>query len=288
MLAGHSMESAVAPRAGCGRTQGFVREITSELASGSVSFPTSMDATLRIRRLTEDPACGMEDLAKAVSVEPLLAAKLVRLANSAALRVAGSPVADVRTAVLRVGFARTRTLSIAVAIDQLVQSRHMRPVLGLARALWMHSVDVASLACVLAKRFTRLNPDEALYAGVVHDIGQFYLLSRAVEHPELLEAGAELSALMFDWHRAVGHALLESLATPEPVLAAVDGLELYEDAFPPRTTGDVLWIADQLARAPNPFAAPGGSLPGGQAAAIEGALADAAGEVAELAGALQA
>ena len=289
MLAERSNEAATVPQCASPRTESFVLDITREIASGGVSFPTSIDATLRIRRLVEDPESGMDDLAKAVCVEPLLAAKLVRLANSAALRCAGAPVADVRSAVLRVGLARTRTLSIAVAIDQLVQSRHMIPVMGLARGLWAHSVEVAANACVLARRLTRLNPDQALYAGLVHDIGQFYLLSRAADYPDLLESGSELSSLMFDWHKAVGRAVLESLGTPEAGIAAIDELELYGGDFPPACTGDLLWIANGAARAQNPFAASdAGGLLGEHAAAVDAILTESAAELDELSGALRA
>lgn len=232
----------------------FMRDISEELASGSVTFPTSMDATLRIRRMIDDPDIGLETLGKAIVAEPLLSSKLVRLANSAAFGSGGPAVTDVKTAALRVGVARIRTLAIAVAVDQMVQARQMAPVKLLARQLWEHSVNVAALAFVLTRRLTGLNPDTALYAGIVHDIGQFYLLSRVAEYPELLDGSNDLSALMFDIHKSVGHAVLESLGTPDEVVKAVDDHDIYGSGFPPASLGDVLFIANQMSEAPNPFA----------------------------------
>lgn len=285
---------AVAPMVGAPpRTERFMRDITQELESGSVSFPTSIDATLRIRRMIDDPGADADHLARAVATEPLLAAKLVRLANSAALRVAGAPVADVRAAVLRVGLTRIRTLSIAVAIDQLVQARHMAPVLGLARDLWEHSIQVAALAYALGRKLTAINPDELMYAGIVHDIGQFYLLSRAVEYPELLDGDAELSALMFDFHKEVGRAVLESLGTPESVIQAVEDHELYGSGFPPRRAGDVLYLANRMSPVVNPFArgeegAPDAASFGEHAEVIERLVAQSRAEIDALIGALRA
>ncbi len=231
----------------------FIQDVSDDLASGSVSFPTHIEATLKIRRLVDDPDIAADSLARAIATEPLLATKLVRLANSAALHPGGAPVADVRAAVIRVGFAHVRTLVIAVAIDQLRQARELGPYQDSARALWEHSLNVAALSYVLAKKLTRLNPDTALYAGLVHDIGQFYLLSRVPEYPELLDSRADLSALMFELHQSVSHTVLESLATPEQIIRAVDDHETCSDSYPPTTLGDLLFIANQMADASNPF-----------------------------------
>ena len=235
------------------RTERFIRDITDELKSGSISFPTYVEATLRVRRMIEDPDVSADTLARIVVTEPLLSAKLIRLANSAALHSGGQAVSDVKTAVLRVGMARMRTLAIAVAIDQLCQARQMSPLRNLARQLWEHSTNVAAIAYVIARKLTQLNPDTALFAGIVHDIGQFYLLSRVIEYPELLDASSEISSLMFDLHKVVGHSVLQSLSTPDEVVKAIDDQEVYGSGFPPTTLGDVLFIANQITTAPNPF-----------------------------------
>lgn len=231
----------------------FIQDISDDLASGSVSFPTYIDATLKIRELVDDPAMTADRLARAVGAEALLSAKLIRLANSAALNPGGPPVTDVRAAIIRVGFAHVRTLVWAVAMDQLRQARELGEFRDTARQLWEHSLNVAAIAYVLTKKLTRLNPDAALYAGMVHDIGLFYLLSRVPEYPELLDARDELSALMFDLHEGVAHAILESLGTPEEVIRAVDDHEMFGDGFPPESLSDVLFIANQMATAANPF-----------------------------------
>lgn len=232
----------------------FIQDISDDLASGSVSFPTFIDATLKIREVVDDPDVSVDRLARAISTEALLAAKLVRLANSAALHHGGSPIVDVRSAVVRVGFANVRTLVVAVAMDQLRQSRELGQFRQQARGLWEHSMSVAALAYVLTKKLTKLNADAALYAGVVHDIGQFYLLSRVPHYPELLDSHADISALMFDLHESVAHAVLESLGTPDEIIKAVDDHEAFGEVFPPQSLSDVLFIANRMASVRNPFA----------------------------------
>jgi len=47
-----------------------------------------------------------------------------------------------------------------------------------------HTAHVASLAHVIARRVTRLDPETALFAGIIHEVGGFYLLSRVKDHPD--------------------------------------------------------------------------------------------------------
>src|SRR4051812_1119007 len=98
----------------------FLQDIAKDLTKGDVSFPTFSAATLNIRRATDDPDASLDRLASAVSAEPLLAVKLVRLANSAAMNPGGrAPARDVRTAVMRTGQMTVRSIAMAVACDQL-------------------------------------------------------------------------------------------------------------------------------------------------------------------------
>ena len=65
---------------------------------------------------------------------------------------------------------------------------------------------------------TRLNADEALFAGLVHDIGRFYLLSRAAAYPDLVAHPDELDALIHEWHPSIGQAVLHEFDLAEPAL----------------------------------------------------------------------
>jgi HD-like signal output (HDOD) protein len=70
-------------------------------------------------------------------------------------------------------------------------------------------------------RLAKINGDEAMFAGLVHDLGVFYLMSRAANFPELVNDKVELHALLVGWHDNIGHALLSALGSPESVLVAV-------------------------------------------------------------------
>ncbi|MEO8849212.1 MAG: HDOD domain-containing protein [Casimicrobiaceae bacterium] len=230
----------------------FLQDLAAELSQGKISFPTFADATLKVRMALNDPRMNADGIARLLSTEPLLAARLLRIANSAAY-AKSQPVVDVRSAVLRVGFETIRALAVNVALQQLAQMKDLAGVASLAREVLTHSVDVAALASVIARRMTTINPDEALFGGLVHDIGRFYMLSRLVRYPGLSSGSADFAALLDEWHAPVGHAILASLNVPEEI---ADAVNRHEDAtfnWQPQNLADVLNIANRASHGPNPL-----------------------------------
>ena len=178
--------------------EAFGRDVCAESAE-DLSFPTSLDASRRVLRAVENPDIGMSDLSKIVVAEPLLSAKVIRLANSVALNPNNQPVLDVRHAVLRVGMDPIKALAMVLIMDQLRQSQRHSGCRSLCNQLWERSVHVAALSYVLARKLAHhLNADEAMFAGIVHDLGRFYLLSHVPDYPVLLEDPVVLAQCIDD------------------------------------------------------------------------------------------
>jgi len=230
----------------------FLQDIAQDLASGDVNFPAFSAATVEVRAALDDQNVNAEKLAKVISREPLLSAKLVRLANSTALNPSGRPIADVRTAVIRVGHSNVRSVAVAVAYDQLKADRDLQQHRDKAELAWRHSVQVASISYVIASKLTRLSPDEALFAGLVHDIGFFYLLSRANKYPELESNPEALMDVLRNWHASIGQAVLHSFNLTPGVMDAVGEHENGPHKMPPRTMRDVVHLANLVAAQTNP------------------------------------
>lgn len=231
----------------------FSEAIERELRSGEFVFPTSMQAAVKIRRALEDPDAGLTAVAKVINLEPVLSVKLLRMANSVFFNPQGVQVTDVQRALMRVGVGTARTLAFAVIGDQLATASEFAPVWRLAEQLWRHSLDVASLAYAITIQLEHSQPDTALLAGMVHDIGQFYLLSRVHEYPELLEEESDLAEFILYWDKQVGQAVLRALGTPEVIVEALDDQDLYSGAWPPDGLSDIIFLANTAAGTPNPF-----------------------------------
>ncbi|MGZ5200765.1 MAG: HDOD domain-containing protein [Telluria sp.] len=229
--------------------------IAAQAARGEISFPTSVNAVLRLQLALEDPDCHLEDAIRLVLGEPQLAARTVALANTAAYNNGGGPqITNVRAAVSRIGYRRLQALVASLVVRQF-GSRIVDPGLrAKAEQLWAHTAHVAALAEAFARRVTFVNPDTALFAGIVHEVGGFYLLSRADEFPGLLDDDPEKWAELCE--DVVSREVLSKLAVPEQVAEAIVRLRGAWLNMPPDTLQDTLLLANQYAPVPSPLGTP--------------------------------
>ncbi len=224
---------------------GLLGLVLDEIGRGEVSFPTHADVALRVRLALDDPDLDVARAAQIIQAEPLLAARVVAVANSIAFNRTGARVADVKTAVTRVGIRLLRALATAVVMRQMAGGMRSPKSRQLAARLWEHTAHVAALSHILAGRFVRGAAEIALFAGMVHEVSGFYLISRNDAHPELFADDGALQAMSAE--AAVGRAVLNALAVPAEVVDAVS--TLWDDGpqvFPPATLGDVLRLANGL------------------------------------------
>lgn len=234
--------------------------IVAQAARGEITFPTSVNAVLRLQQALEDPDCPLDEAIRLVLAEPQLAARTVALANSAAFGGGGGPpVTNVRAAITRIGYRRLQALVASLIVRQF-GSRIKDPALrAKAEQLWEHTTHVAALAAVLARRVTGVNPDTALFAGIIHEVGGFYLLSRADEFPGLLDDDPEKWGELCE--DVVSMEVLKKLDVPAPVLEAIGELRRAWLNMPPATLLDTLLLANQYAPVASPLGTAAGPLP---------------------------
>ena len=224
----------------------ILQDIARDL-SGDVNFPTCMDAAILVRNTLRDPYANLTRVVQVIGVEPLISSKLLKLANSVAFNPSGQTVSELSTAISRLGFEAVRTTSLAVAMDQMLKSRNLTAFDDISRNAWEHSLRVAAIARVLARRIGRINPDEAMLAGLVHDIGIFYLLYRATEYPEYRENPSAIIELICGWHEGIGESLLHILGLPDRITDAVRDHDSLPNVENPCSVRDVLYFANLLA-----------------------------------------
>lgn len=286
----------------------ILRTLAVEVGQIDPYFQTHAAVTLRVQQALDDPDISVAAVARFIQAEPVLAARVVAVANSVAFRGGlGQAIADVRSAVMRLGFRNVRSLATAFLVRQVGASADMGhpQTRQLAAQLWEHTAHVTALAHMLARHVTHVDSDVALFSGIVHEVGGFYLLSRASDYPDLFEGDPadwieeDVLGLLIELDRAV----LRALTIPEAAMSAMEAFWQGFLAMPPRTLGDTLLLAEDLAPVASPFheakasyMTNGGKAETGPAASIEmvlGAdtlsaiLKESAEEVASLASALQ-
>ncbi len=227
----------------------FIQSLAAELSAGKVDLPSFPEIAVRVRRVLSDPASSVGQVVRVVGSEPALSARLLRIANSASLNRSGKPVTDLRTAINRIGHNMVRSAAISFAMAQIRKSNKLVGLEDQLQQLWKESTAVAALSFVLARSCTRVNPDEALLAGMMHSIGKLYVLTRAVSHPELFTTNGVLEQIIGEWHASIGKAILENWEFPESMAQAVGEQDQLTREEPAEADlSDVLAVAILMAR----------------------------------------
>jgi putative nucleotidyltransferase with HDIG domain len=200
----------------------FVQKLSAELSSGDLKLPAFPDIAVRVKKALEEDQVSADRVAKVIGTDPVLSARLLKVANSNFANRSGAQIKDLRTAVARLGYDLAYSTAVSIAIEQILQSKSVGKLREHLKALWKHSVYTSAIAYVIAKKHSQVNPDEAMLAGLLHDIGKFYLLTRSEAYPELFEDEAALGELMRNWHTGIGHAILESWGFSEDIAATAN------------------------------------------------------------------
>jgi|JI7StandDraft_1071085.scaffolds.fasta_scaffold51200_2 HD-like signal output (HDOD) protein len=198
---------------------GYVQQ---DLLGGDAVFPTSFQLSLAIKEALNRPDVHVAEVARLLEAEPLVAAKLVHMANCYTFNPLGRTVYGVEQAVKRVGFNVARSVAIAIAVDQIKLMPSMAPYADLAHASWRRSVHVAALLRELARLEATVPPDEAMLCGLVSELGVFYLLLRAASVPAYAHDRERLHDLLRQHSPAVCSPLLASLGVPQDIVVALD------------------------------------------------------------------
>lgn len=228
-----------------------LQELADQAGNGELVFPTGVDVSLKLLQQLDDPDCHVDQAVQLVKGAPLLAARIVAVANSAAYSRSGQAVTDLRTAISRIGLRTTRTLTMAITTQQMAGQSASPEIAKLTRQLWEHTAHVAALAQTIARRITHQDPETAFFAGIVHEIAGFYLISRAAGNPGLLSGDPA------DWTEEseprIARAILTRIGTPQAVTKALDNLWEGLLSLPPVALGDTLLLANELAPVASPL-----------------------------------
>lgn len=223
----------------------FVRELARELAGGEFELPPFPDTALRVQRCMDDPSADVHAVAAVVAREPALAARLMRMANSALLRRGTMEITNLPTAISRVGMDMVLNAAVSFAAREAFRPPPGSACAEAIEALRGRSVRVAVIAFVISRRLKTVGkPEEAMLAGLLHGVGRFYVYTRAAAHPALFADGGALEALVQDWHSGVARAIVEAWGFPEAIAHAVCEQETdRRDRRGQPTIGDVLYVA---------------------------------------------
>jgi HD-like signal output (HDOD) protein len=219
----------------------FVTQLAEEVSRGRVELPSFPDVAVRVRKVLADEHVATDQIARVVGSDAGLAARVFALANSAALS-RGKAVSELKTAVNRIGHNNVRTAAVSFAIAQLRRASELRHIAKELEELWNEATMVAALCFAVAGR-TKVNADESMLAGLIHNVGKIYILARANRHESMFRDPAALAQVMRDWHCNVGKAIVENWGFPEHIAEAIGEHENIDRQVGSPDVTDVLTVA---------------------------------------------
>lgn len=225
-----------------------VDELSLAIERNELKLPAMPAWATKVQRMLDDFNVSAGQIVTAVSSDPAFVAQLLRMANSAAYT--GKPkVENVNAAVSRIGYKMLRNLIIATSISQLTVFKN-RDLMRHLDEFWAHSREVAVISYLLAKSQRHLNPDQAMLAGLIHDIGRLPLLLY-IERKNLDVDDAVMNILIRKCSAHLGEKLLQAWDFP-PELIEIP--MAHEDIHRKTSTSlasyaDIVTVANMLTRA---------------------------------------
>ncbi|MGR9115444.1 MAG: HDOD domain-containing protein [Gammaproteobacteria bacterium] len=175
-------------------------------------LPSLPTVALKLKQAMNEET-SIAETAQIIQIDPAITAKLIQISNSALY----SPVASITNcheAVTRLGLNATRTLVMGISLKQLFQSKD-RKLMKAMQTLWRNSLYLSSLCFILAEESAAINPEDALLAGLISDIGAIPLLHFAEQNPDQYSDLTEMEQAIRSLSAPIGMLVLHTLGFSE-------------------------------------------------------------------------
>jgi len=222
----------------------FISNFLAELNRNRFVLPTLPEVAVQVRKLVNDPNSTDRQITRLISTDPALTARLLQVVNSPLYR-GQEKIDNLQTAVTRLGVKQVRNLVTALVMQQLYQAKGTQLTRERLKTLWNHSAKVATLCYVLARRCTKLQPDQAMLAGLIHDIGVLPILRRAEAYPELANDPEALEEVIKSLHTIIGPLILDEWGfSPELVAVTAKHEDIWRSEGSEVNYADVVVVAN--------------------------------------------
>lgn len=207
----------------------FVQALATDLNRDDVKLSSFPDVVMRIRKALDDPDTSGDQLATILGVDPVLASRILLLANSTYYNPAGIKIENLDAAVGRVGFEQIKTSAISYAVEQLHGAKELEPLKKELRTAWSEGLRLAALSEVIARKCTKFNADNAFLAGLLHRIGILYIFSKYPDYPELLQDETARQGLIDEWSAPIGESIVTNWGFSKEIRSTINPNEAEEE-----------------------------------------------------------
>ncbi|VAW69157.1 Predicted signal transduction protein [hydrothermal vent metagenome] len=220
------------------QAQQVLQHLYKALETDQIKLPTLPEVALNVRQSIEKGEHCAADIAELLVQDTSLSARLLQLANSPLYR-ARSEIDNLQMAITRLGIRIVKDLVIMLAIKQAFNT-HNKAVEAQFRKVWQISIDIAAACRVLANTQSKvnperinpklinpelinpeINPEQAMLAGLIHNIGALPVIELTNSQPSLFDGGENLADICNEIQGPLGEKILRFWNFPQTLIDVV-------------------------------------------------------------------
>ena len=206
-----------------------------------LNLPSLPDVAIRLRSALQKDI-SIADAVKIINLDPVIASKLIQVSNNPLFRSL-TPIANSHDAVNRLGLKTTQNLVTSISLHNLFRSNN-KALNNRVQKLWRESIQIASLSYTLAGLTRKINPDEALLAGLTHNIGALPIITYADSLKETSYSEAEFEQTITTLQGLAGEVILKKWLFPDNLLQIPSHSgNWYQDEAPELQLNDIVLLA---------------------------------------------
>ncbi len=212
------------------------------LQSNQLVLPTIPDVSFKIRRAINDEKANSSKIARVVQIDPSITARLIKIANSPLYR-GRKPIESCPEALTRLGLNAVQNIVTAFSMKSVFNAKS-RLIHHEMVELWRHSSYVAAISAVIAHKIPGFDPDRAMLAGLIHDIGVVPVLVHAENHLDIISRSEDIADAIGQLRVDIGVEIIRQWGFPDDFEEVVINAEnWYRNNNAPLDYSDIVMIA---------------------------------------------
>jgi HD-like signal output (HDOD) protein len=208
---------------GDSETNRLTMHLYQDLIEDKITLPSLPEVAQKIQKVFRSEHVGAEKISEVLLIDPAIAGKLIRVANSALYRGV-SAIDTIQAAVVRLGMDATYKLVMTYAMNELFES-HSDYVSQRMHQLSEHSRKVAAICRVLAESSKKFDPEQAMLAGLVHDLGVIVVLNYMDKHAQELPDRQQMEQTIVTMRPQITGMLMQKWNFTEEIIVVAEECE---------------------------------------------------------------
>ncbi len=182
------------------------------MQSDKLALPTIPDVAQKIRKAINNKNANSNSIARVVQIDPTITARLIKISNSP-LYCGRRKIESCPEALTRLGLKTAQEIITAFAMKAIFKAKSTIIKRKMVE-LWNHSSYVAAISAVFAHKTPGFDPDRAMLAGLIHDIGIVPILAHADKHPEIISQPKDLAETIKQLRAEIGVQIIRKWDFP--------------------------------------------------------------------------